>query len=85
MAVPRTGKSGLEGALRTSEGPFGMVERHKTGEIALLRPSLGKKGPSLEKMVRARGMGRWELAVVMQFSCHQKKGVYQQNRINVLP
>ena len=43
MAVPRTGKSGLEGALRTSEGPFGMVERHKTGEIALLRPSLGKK------------------------------------------
>ncbi len=50
-----------------------MVEWLKSGGIALLRPSV-------KKMARSNGKGRWKLVAVMQSNCQQNKGVYQQNR-----
>ncbi len=51
-----------------------MVEWLKSGGIALLRPSV-------KKMARSNGKGRWKLVAVMQSNCQQNKGVYQQNQI----
>ena len=51
-----------------------MVEWLKSGGIALLRPSV-------KKMARSNGKGRWKLVAVMQSNCQQNKGVYQQNRL----